>query len=77
MTKGLAAEPFGNPYRWKPLAFKISGATTTYAWKDQFRHSKQHFPLYRKAEVSCQEKLPEYFGMELMIPILLFMCHFM
>lgn len=33
MTKGLAAEPFGNPYRWKPLVFKITGDTTTYAWE--------------------------------------------
>jgi len=33
MTKGLAAEPFGNPYRWKPLAFKITGDTNTYAWE--------------------------------------------
>jgi hypothetical protein len=23
MTKVIAAEPFGNPYRWKPLAWKI------------------------------------------------------
>jgi dipeptidase len=33
MTKGLVAEPFGNPYRWKPLGFKIEGDTTEYAWE--------------------------------------------
>ena len=33
MTKGLAAEPYGNPYRWKPLRFFIEGDTTEYAWE--------------------------------------------
>ena len=33
MTKGFAAEPYGNPYRWKPLEWKIEGDTTTYAWE--------------------------------------------
>ena len=33
MTKGVAAGPFGNPYRWKPLYFKIEGDTTPYAWE--------------------------------------------
>lgn len=33
MTKGIAAEPFGNPYRWKPLGFKLEGDTNTlYYW---------------------------------------------
>jgi len=34
MTKGLAAEPYGNPYRWKPLGWKVEGDTTTqYGWE--------------------------------------------
>jgi len=33
MTKGIAAGPYGNPYRWKPLRFKIEGDTTLYAWE--------------------------------------------
>ena len=34
MTKGLAAGPFGNPYRWKPLGWKVEGDTITkYAWE--------------------------------------------
>jgi len=33
MTKGIAAEPYGNPYRWKPLRFKLEGDTTEYAWE--------------------------------------------
>ena len=33
MTKGFAAGPYGNPYRWKPLRFKIDGDTTEYAWE--------------------------------------------
>lgn len=33
MTKGLAAGPYGCPYRWKPLGFKIEGDTTGYAWE--------------------------------------------
>lgn len=30
--KGLASGPFGCPVRWKPLAWKIEGDTTQYAW---------------------------------------------
>lgn len=33
LTKGLAAEPFGNPVRWKPLGFKIEGDTMRYGWE--------------------------------------------
>jgi len=33
LTKGLAAEPYGNPYRWKPLVFKIEGDETKYGWE--------------------------------------------
>lgn len=33
LTKGLAAEPYGNPYRWKPLYFKVEGDETPYGWE--------------------------------------------
>lgn len=34
MTKGLAAGPYGCPYRWKGLVWKIDGDTTqSYAWE--------------------------------------------
>jgi len=33
MTKGFAAGPYGNPYRWKPLFFKVDGDTTRYGWE--------------------------------------------
>lgn len=33
MTKGFAAGPFGNPYRWKPLFFEVEGDTTQYGWE--------------------------------------------
>lgn len=32
MTKGLAAGPFGVPYRWKNLGWKISDDSTQYGW---------------------------------------------
>jgi dipeptidase len=32
MTKGLAAGPFGCPYRWKGLQWKVEGDTTQYGW---------------------------------------------
>lgn len=32
MTKGLAAGPFGNPYRWKNLSWKVEGDSTQYGW---------------------------------------------
>ncbi|MFW6276190.1 MAG: dipeptidase [Bacteroidota bacterium] len=33
MRKGLAAAPFGNPYRWKNLGWEIEGDTTKYGWE--------------------------------------------
>lgn len=34
MTKGVAAGPYGSPYRWKPLDWKVPGDTvTTYEWE--------------------------------------------
>jgi len=33
MTKGFAAGPYGNPYRWKPLFFELEGDTTRYGWE--------------------------------------------
>lgn len=34
MTKGVPAGPYGNPYRWKPLTWKIDGDTVTnYIWE--------------------------------------------
>ena len=33
MTKGLAAGPFGCPYRWKNLVWHIKGDSTTYGWE--------------------------------------------
>lgn len=34
MTKGIAAGPYGCPYRWKSLEWKIKGdTTTTYGWE--------------------------------------------
>jgi dipeptidase len=34
MTKGFAAGPFGNPYRWKGLTWKLSNDTVNqYAWE--------------------------------------------
>jgi len=33
MTKGLAAGPFGCPYRWKNLTWKVDGDTTEYGWE--------------------------------------------
>lgn len=33
MTKGIAAGPYGCPYRWKPLQWKVEGDTVTnYGW---------------------------------------------
>lgn len=32
MTKGLASGPFGCPYRWKGLQWKVEGDTTQYGW---------------------------------------------
>ncbi|MCX7879168.1 MAG: C69 family dipeptidase [Ignavibacteria bacterium] len=33
LRKGLAAEPYGCPVRWKPLVWKVEGDTTEYAWE--------------------------------------------
>lgn len=34
MTKGLAAGPFGSPYRWRPLTWKVDGVD--YGWERPF-----------------------------------------
>lgn len=32
--KGIAASPYGNPYRWRPVVFQLEGDTISqYAWK--------------------------------------------
>lgn len=33
MTVGLAAGPYGCPYRWKNLTWKVDGDTTEYGWE--------------------------------------------
>ncbi|MBX3042321.1 MAG: C69 family dipeptidase [Candidatus Kapabacteria bacterium] len=33
LKTSLAAEPYGNPVRWKGLTFKVEGDTTQYAWE--------------------------------------------
>lgn len=32
MRKGLAAGPYGCPYRWKPLSWEVEGDSTKYGW---------------------------------------------
>lgn len=58
MTKGLAAEPFGNPYRWKPLEFKIDGDTMTYGWERPITSQQSAFTFVTQA----RSHLPNHIG---------------
>lgn len=49
MTKGLAAGPYGCPYRWKPLSFKIDGDTTTYYWERPLSTQQTAFSFISQA----------------------------
>ncbi|NLO20081.1 MAG: dipeptidase [Ignavibacteria bacterium] len=58
MTKGLAAEPYGNPNRWKPLEFKIDGDTMTYGWERPISTQQTAFSFVTQA----RSHLPNHIG---------------
>ena len=49
MTKGTAAGPFGCPYRWKPLGFKIEGDSNSYDWERPLSTQQTAFSFISQA----------------------------
>jgi dipeptidase len=58
MTKGLAAGPFGCPYRWKPLNWKLEGDTTTqYTWERPISTQQSAFAFCSQARASMPREV--------------------
>ncbi len=58
MTKGFAAGPYGNPYRWKPLFFELEGDTTQYGWERPISTQQTGFSFVAQA----RDWLPDAIG---------------
>jgi dipeptidase len=43
--EGLASGPFNNPYRWRPLTFKLDGDSTQYSWERPISQPQTAFHL--------------------------------
>ncbi len=58
MTKGIAAGPFGCPYRWKPLAFKLDEDTTKkYYWERPLSTQQTAFSFVSQARASMPREI--------------------
>lgn len=49
MTKGLAAGPYGCPYRWKNLSWKVEGDSTQYGWERPITTQQTAFTFVAQA----------------------------
>lgn len=47
--EGIAAGPFGNPYRWRPVFFQLEGDTTNYAWERPISQPQTAFSFVNQA----------------------------
>lgn len=47
--EGIAAGPFGNPYRWRPLTFTLEGDSTQYAWERTVSQTQTAFSYITQA----------------------------
>lgn len=58
MTKGLAAGPYGCPYRWKPLGWKLDGDTNTkYIWERPISTQQTAFAFCSQARSSMPDEI--------------------
>lgn len=46
---GFGSEPYGNPYRWRPVFFKLDGDTTEYAWERPISQPQTAFSFISQA----------------------------
>lgn len=47
--EGIAAGPFNNPYRWRPVGFEIEGDTLSYAWERPISQPQTAFSFITQA----------------------------
>ena len=58
MTKGIAAGPYGSPYRWKPLNWKVPGDTvTTYEWERPVSTQQSAFAFCTQARSNLPREI--------------------
>ncbi len=58
MTKGVAAGPYGCPYRWKPLGWKLDGDTVTkYIWERPIATQQTAFAFCSQARSSMPDEI--------------------
>lgn len=46
---GIAAEPYENPYRWRPVFFELPGDTTSYGWERPISQPQTAFSYISQA----------------------------
>lgn len=47
--QGIGAGPFGNPYRWRPVVFRIDGDETDYSWERPISQPQTAFSFITQA----------------------------
>ena len=47
--EGIAAGPYNNPYRWRPVFFQLEGDTTQYAWERPISQPQTAFSFITQA----------------------------
>ena len=47
--EGIAAGPYGNPYRWRPVLFQLEGDTTQYTWERPISQPQTAFSFITQA----------------------------
>ncbi len=47
--EGVGAGPFGNPYRWRPVVFKLEGDDTDYSWERPISQPQTAFSFITQA----------------------------
>lgn len=58
MTKGMAAGPYGCPYRWKPLGWKLDGDTVTqYIWERPISTQQTAFAFVSQSRSSLPDEI--------------------
>lgn len=62
MTKGVAAGPYGCPYRWKPLGWKLEGDTVTkYLWERPIATQQSAFAFCTQARSNMPREIAGIF----------------
>ncbi|MFO8066573.1 MAG: C69 family dipeptidase [Bacteroidales bacterium] len=57
-AEGIAAGPYKNPYRWRPVLFEIEGDTTQYSWERPISQPQTAFSFVTQS----RNRLPDEIG---------------